>query len=151
MITRPLELSDRLREPPRSFDSLFFVNAVLLGLYFAIFGSRFVIAPGVELENPAFQVPASASAIAGAMPAALVIDLPRPGVVFTAEGQQNYARMAVWLQQQSTRWPGARVLVRADAQTVPMQDLLHVFELIRAAGFEVQLAAEPLAVRGSGG
>lgn len=73
----------------------------------------------------------------------LVIDLPRPGVAFTPEGQQTYVRLEQWLERQAIRWPGARVLIRADANAVPMQDLLKVFELVRTAGFEVQLAAEP--------
>jgi biopolymer transport protein ExbD len=146
MITRPLGLSDRLRPAPRSFDGLFFVNAVLLGLFFALFGSRFVVSPGVELENPDFHVPVSAGALAGAVPTRLVIDIPRPGVAYTPEGQLNYQRLGDWLRRQAARQPGGRVLVRADAHSVPARDLLEVYELIRAAGFEVQLAAEPPAM-----
>lgn len=143
MITRPLGLGQRLRPPPRNFDGLFFVNAVLIGLYFMLFGSRFVISPGVALANPDFQVPTVRTAVAGALPTTLVIDLPRSGVAFTAEGQQSYVRLGQWLERQAVRWPGSRVLVRADADAVPMQDLLQVFELVRDAGFDVQLAAEP--------
>ena len=142
MITRPLGLLDRLRPPPRSFDAIFYVNVALLGLYFALFGSRFVISPGVQLENPGFAVPQTEVAVAGAARTALVIDLPRAGVVFTPEGQQSYARLGDWLKEQRQRKSGSRVLVRVDRTAVPMQDLLTVFELIRQAGFEVQLAAE---------
>lgn len=142
MITRPLGLLDRLRPAPRSFDSLFFVNAVLLAVYFALFGSRFVIAPGVQLENPSFAVPQTSVAVSGAALTALVIDLPRSGVVITPEGQQTYARLGDWLIKQRQLRAGARVLVRVDRSAVPMQDVMTVFELIRAAGFEVQLAAE---------
>lgn len=142
MITRPLGLLDRLRPAPRSYDALFYVNAVLLGLYFAFFGSRFVLSPGVELANPEFALPQSTAAVAGAARTTLVIDLPRSGVVITPEGQQTYARLGGWLQQQRKAGAAGRILVRADRAAVSMQDLLVVFELIRAADFEVQLAAE---------
>lgn len=142
MITRPLGLLDKLRPAPRSFDALFYVNAVLLAVYFALFGSRFVIAPGVQLENPSFAVPQTSVAVSGAALTALVIDLPRSGVVITPEGQQTYQRLGDWLKTQREERTGARVLVRVDRSAVPMQDLITVFELIREAGFEVQLAAE---------
>ncbi len=143
MITRPLALLDRLRPAPRSMDGLFFVNAVLLVFFFMFFGSRFIVSPGVELENPDFHVPRAEGATESAQPTRLVIDLPRPGIAYTEEGQQTYERLGVWLQRQAQLRPGGRVLLRADAATVPMQDLLKVFELVRAAGFEVLLAAEP--------
>jgi biopolymer transport protein ExbD len=146
MITRPLALLDRLRPPPRSMDGMFFVNAVLLGLFFMLFGSRFIVSPGVELENPDFHVPRSAGALLTAQPTRLVIDLPRPGIAYTEDGQQTYPRLAEWLQRQAEREPGGRVLIRADAGAVPMQDLFEVYELVRAAGFKVQVAAEPPAV-----
>ena len=150
MITRPLALLDRLRPPPRGLDSLFFVNAVLLAVFFALFGSRFVVSPGVELENPDFHVPSAAGALVGARPARLVIDLPRPGVAYTAEGQLNYRRLGDWLKREAARQPGGRVLIRADAGTVPARDLIEVYELVRAAGFQPQLAAEPGAGGASG-
>lgn len=142
MITRPLALLERLRPPPRNFDTLFFVNAVLLGLFFALFGSRFVVSPGVELENPDFRLPVAAGAVAGAQPTRLVIDIPRPGVAYTPEGQQNYRRLGEWLKREAARQPGGRVLIRADAGTVPARDLVEVYELVRSAGFQPQLAAE---------
>lgn len=143
MITRPLGLSDRLRPAPRSFDALFFVNAILLGLFFVLFGSRFVVSPGVEIENPDFHVPVVNGAITRAVPTRMVIDLPRPGVAFTEEGVQTYARLGDWLKRQAAVRPGGRVLIRADGRVVPTQDLLEVAELVWAAGFEVQLAAIP--------
>jgi len=142
MITRPLGLLDRLRPAPRSFDAIFFVNAALLAVYFALFGSQFVISPGVQLENPSFAVPRTDVAVAGAARTALVIDIPRPGIVITPEGQQTYQRLGDWLMTQRGERTGTRVLVRIDRTAVPMQDLMTVYELIRTAGFDVQLAAE---------
>ena len=45
MITRPLDLAAKLRPPPRSFDALFWVNVGVVVGFFALFGSRFVLAP----------------------------------------------------------------------------------------------------------
>ena len=52
MITRPLELSSRLRPEPRTFDWVFYVNGGLIVLFFSLFGSQFVLAPGLgDLER----------------------------------------------------------------------------------------------------
>ncbi|HEX2099957.1 MAG TPA: hypothetical protein VHF69_04810, partial [Candidatus Synoicihabitans sp.] len=150
MITRPLGLSEHLRRPPRSFDSLFFVNVVLLGLAFAFFGSRFVISPGVQLINPEFRLPVASGAKVGAVPTSMVIELPQAGIAFTEEGPMNYTRLADWLKRQRRPRGEGRVLIRADADTVPMRDVLTVFELVQGAGFEAHLAAEPMAARALG-
>lgn len=52
MITAPLNLESRLRTPPRNFDALFYVNVGVLLLMFALFGSRFVKLPGVNVVLP---------------------------------------------------------------------------------------------------
>lgn len=52
MITAPLQLEARLRKPPRNFDALFYVNVGALGLMFVLFGSRFVLLPGVNVALP---------------------------------------------------------------------------------------------------
>ena len=67
MITHPLDLASRLRPPPRSFDALFLVNGGLIILFFFLFGSRFVLAPGLGVG---FQLPEMAAAGAGAAPTA---------------------------------------------------------------------------------
>ena len=45
MIARPLDLASRLRPPPHGTGALHYVNVGLLGLFFALFGSRFILAP----------------------------------------------------------------------------------------------------------
>ena len=50
MITRPLDLAAKMRAEPRSFDALFYVNVGVLALFFLVFGSRFVLAPGLGVD-----------------------------------------------------------------------------------------------------
>ena len=76
MITRPLDLASRLRPPPRSFDSLFFVNVGVIALFFFVFGSRFVLAPGLGVN---FTLPELRGADAGAARTTHVISVARPG------------------------------------------------------------------------
>lgn len=58
MITRPLDLASRLRPPPRGLDWLFVMNVALVALFFSLFGSRFVLAPGLGLISACRASPA---------------------------------------------------------------------------------------------
>ncbi|HEY8931687.1 MAG TPA: hypothetical protein VIM44_00065, partial [Rariglobus sp.] len=70
MITRPLNLSARLRPPPRGFEFLFYVNGGLIALFFVLFGSRFVLSPGLGLD---FSVPSMPEAMTGAVSTDVVV------------------------------------------------------------------------------
>ena len=83
MITRPLDLASRLRSPPPSFDALFYVNVGLLGMFFMLFGSPFVLAPGLGVD---FRLPAAAGANANARTPTHVISVLATGQIFTAHG-----------------------------------------------------------------
>ncbi|HEY0945975.1 MAG TPA: biopolymer transporter ExbD [Opitutaceae bacterium] len=147
MITRPLDLASRLRKPPRTFDSLFLVNGALIGLFFALFGSRFVLAPGLWIDDGQSRevvLPRTDNAIEGAARAAIVISVTGPGIVVTDEGRFSYPELRQWLLRRGQRDPGARLLVRADV-SLPMQDFAEISAMARAAGLTVQLAAEPAA------
>lgn len=144
MITRPLDLSSKLRPPPRSMDALFYVNVALLGLFFALFGSRFVMSPGVELLRPEFDLPRSAGSASMATNTTAVISVLGPNMVFTSEGRMSFSELAAWLPSQVARGgeQDSRLLVRADAQ-VPASDLLRLSDIATAAGFSgVHLALE---------
>ena len=144
MITRQLDLSSRMRQPPRSMDGVFYANVVLLGLFFAFFGSRFVLSPGVEITRTDFALPQSTDAAAGAVATTAVISVLGPNMVFTDAGRMNYAELARWLPTQVARGAEgeSRLLVRADAR-VSAQDLMQLNDLARQAGFSgVQLALE---------
>lgn len=144
MITRPLDLASRLRPPPRTMDGVFYANMALLGLFFALFGSRFVISPSIELEGTPFSLPTGSRPSGAGMATTSVISVLGPDMVFTAEGRMTYAELRRWLPTQVARGAEAdsRLLVRADAR-VAAQDLAQLSDLAREAGFSgVQLALE---------
>jgi biopolymer transport protein ExbD len=138
MITHPLDLAARLRPPPRSNDALFFVNGGLILVFFALFGSRFVLAPGLGVG---FRLPEMAGA--GAAPTRVVISLPRSDMVLVDEGMLNYAQLRGWLEKRARSEKGLALLVRADRQ-VPLEDLGIIAEMAAKAGFTggVQWAME---------
>ncbi len=148
MITRPLDLAPRLREPPRSFDWLFFVNAGLLVLFFSLFGSRFVLAPGLGID---FRLPTVAGANANARPATHVISVIDSGQIFTPDGLRKLSELAAWLKVQARETPAPLLLVRAGVD-VPTSVLADVASAARSAGFDMIWAAgEPPAAGGRGG
>jgi len=137
MITRPLELASRLREPPRSLDGLFYVNVGLLALFFSLFGSRFVLAPGLGIE---FRLPGVAGANANARPATHVISVINSGQIFTADGLRKMSELADWLKLQAQGTAAPLLLVRAGAD-VPTAVLADVASAARGSGFEMIWAA----------
>ncbi|MGA3006982.1 MAG: biopolymer transporter ExbD [Opitutaceae bacterium] len=143
MITRPLDLASRPRRPARNFDAFYFINGGLIVLFFLLFGSRFVLAPGlgVGLEG-GFAVPTMAGARAEAVTTNVVISVPRPGVALVDEGMVTFARLGSWLQAKAKDHPVPALLIRADKR-VPMQDIADIRSMATAAGFSyVQVAFE---------
>lgn len=141
MITHPLDLASRLRPPPRSLDPLFFVNGALILVFFVLFGSRFVLAPGLGVG---FRLPEMAGAGAGAAPTEVWISVPRSDMVLVPDGMLNYAQLKVWLEKRGQGEKGLALLVRADRR-VPLQDLGIIAEMAAKAGFTggVLWAMEP--------
>ena len=91
MITRPLDLSSRLRSPSRSFDFLFYVNGGLIVLFFGLFGSRFVLSPGLGVS---FQVPVMANALQGAVATDVVIAIKGADMAFVEGAKVNFAGLS---------------------------------------------------------
>ena len=150
MITRPLDLASHLQPAPRFMDGVFYANLVLLGLFFALFGSRFVLSPGVDLGRADFGIASSSAAMTGAVSTSAVISVLGPEMVFTDAGRMSYAELAAWLPTQVAigNEVESRLLVRASAG-VTAQDLMRLSDVALAAGFSgVQLALEPSARRG---
>jgi biopolymer transport protein ExbD len=141
MITHPLDLAARLQPPPRNFDGLFLVNGALIMLFFVLFGSRFVLAPGLGAD---FRLPEMAGADAGAAPTAVVISLRHSDMVLVDDGMLDYTQLRGWLKQRARREKGLALLVRADRH-VRLEDMGIIAEMAAAAGFTggVQWAMEP--------
>src|SRR6476620_1297046 len=102
MITRPLDLASKLRPEPRSMDAVFFVNAGLLVLFFSLFGSRFVLAPGLGLD---FRLPTAVGARANARIATHMINVISSGQIFTSDGSRTKEQFTVWLNAQAKSTP----------------------------------------------
>jgi len=144
MITRPLDLASHTRPAPRGFDAIYFINAALLVLFFLLFGSRFVLAPGLGVGLPGgFALPVMAGARAGAAATTAVISVPRPGEALVAdEGMIGFGRLGDWLKTRARGQKAPALLIRAD-RSVPMQDIANLAAMAKAAGFVyVQLACD---------
>jgi biopolymer transport protein ExbD len=134
MIARPLDLATRLRPPPHGTGALHYVNVGLLGLFFSLFGSRFVLAPGLGVD---FQLPEMAGARAGAaQTTSYVINVLRSGQIFTEDGLVDMGQLREWLKVRAARDIGSRptLLIRADSG-VPLSELVDIQGIARGAGF----------------
>ncbi len=142
MITRPLDLASRLRPEPRSLDYWFYVNAGLIVLFFSLFGSRFVLAPGLGVD---FEMPRIAGARAGAVTTERVISVRPAGQIFAANGLLNIAQLREWLRSEAGKLREPSLLIRASAD-VPVSELAEIVGAAREAGFvRVVLGAEEAA------
>ena len=100
MIARPLDLATRLRPPPQGTNALHYVNVGLLGLFFLVFGSRFVLAPGLGVD---FQLPELAGARSGGAQPTHVISVLRSGQIFSQDGLVDLGQLRDWLQARAAR------------------------------------------------
>jgi biopolymer transport protein ExbD len=149
MIARPLDLASRLRPAPRSFDAFYYVNAGLLALFFALFGSRFVLEPGLGLD---FSLPESGGGAASGT-AEFYLSIENSGQIFTGDGLLSRAQLGGWLkarvEEDRNRRPS--LLIRASAG-VPFATVTEIANQASAAGFSgVILAEEPSEPPESGG
>jgi biopolymer transport protein ExbD len=144
MTTRPLELAARLRPEPRSLDWLHFVNAGLLVLFFSLFNSQFVLAPGLNVS-----LPQTSGARAGATTATHHISVDRSGIIFIDAGPASMEGLKKWLHDEGAAWKGdaskkahaPTLLVRA-SNGVAAGDLMAIAVAAYAEGFNVVWAAE---------
>lgn len=137
MLTKPLDISSRLRPPPRGYDALFWVNVGALVLFFSLFGSRFVLSPGLGID---FTVPEMPGALSGASRTTHVISVARPGLIFTDDGALNWPQLQGWLAEQGASLEKPSLLVRANA-AIPVSELTDIISAAQQAGFQVQVAA----------
>lgn len=142
MITRPLDLSARMRPAPRSLDVFYYVNLALIALMFALFGSRFVLSPGLGTE---FALPTSPGAVASAAPTDVVIAVRRTDMALVEGAVLDFEKLRQWLAARAAGRPGLRLLIQADV-SVTAQDIARLHRMAAEAGFAgVIIAAEPAA------
>jgi biopolymer transport protein ExbD len=146
MIARPLDLASRLRPPPHGTGALHYVNVGLLGLFFSLYGSRFVLAPGLGVD---FQLPQLAGAQSGAVQATHVISVLRSGQIFSEDGLVDVGQLREWLKARAARNEAhPTLLVRASAG-VTLAKLGEIEDAAHEAGFRVLLAAEEAGLPGA--
>lgn len=133
MITRPLDLASRLRPEPRHFDWLFFVNVGCLGLFFALFGSRFVLAPGVT------ALPSLAGATATARTTTHLVRINSAQQILAGDGLRDMPGLRDWLEAQAKTVKSPVLLIQA-SEDVAFDIVARVTSLAAAAGFAVQIA-----------
>ncbi|HEY1794455.1 MAG TPA: biopolymer transporter ExbD [Opitutaceae bacterium] len=139
MIARPLDLASRLRPVPHGTGALHYVNVGLLGIFFMLFGSKFVLAPGLGVD---FQIPEVEDAQSGAARANHVISVLRSGQIFSEDGLIDVAQLRAWLKAKAPRsGPAPTLLVRASSG-VTLSKLIEIEDAAHEAGFRVLLGAE---------
>lgn len=131
MITRPLDLASRMRPEPRNFDWLFYVNGLALVVFFALFGSPFVLAPGLSAE---FRLPVAAGANANAKPITHSITVEASRQIFTPHGPLKSDQVEAWLATQAKTTKAPVLLVRGDAR-VQTSLLFEISGIARKVGF----------------
>jgi biopolymer transport protein ExbD len=146
MITRPLDLASKLRPLPQNFDWVFYVNAGLLGLFFSLFGSKFVLAPGLALELPRVS-----GAVSDARPATHVVSVTASGRILTEQGDQTISELRAWLIERAKGTASPVLLVHADAD-VQFSLIADITSVAKDAGFDTLMATEePRRPASSGG
>jgi biopolymer transport protein ExbD len=138
MITRPLDLASKLRPPPRNLDALFFVNAGLLVLFFSLFGSQFVLAPGLGVD---FRLPKVEGATAHARASTHSITVLGSGQILTPNGNEKLDGLARWLEAEAKKTSNPLLLVRM-SEGMSTALLADITSVARRAGFEVVMAAD---------
>lgn len=136
MITRPLDLASRLRPAPRGVDALFFVNVGALAVFFFVFGSRFVLAPGLSVD---FSLPAADAAATARLTTDVVIAVPASNMAVVDGAVVDFKGLGEWLRSRaggaaSPASPKKRLLVQA-AGSLPARDLTELYALAADAGF----------------
>jgi len=132
MISRPLDLSSKLSRPRAGLDWLFFVNVGLIALFFTLFGSRFVLSPGLGSD---FRLPMVEAGVAAVTPTSSVISVQRGGIIFAEPGGNlSMEQLRVWLRAAARENREPRLLVRASAD-VSLGDLALIKAAAEEAGF----------------
>ena len=137
MITRPLDLASKLSPPPRNFDALCFVNLGALGLFFLLFGSRFVLAPGVGAE---FQLPQVEGAETGAATTTHFITVVNAGQIFAGDGVRDMEGVRAWLRAGAAKQKDPVLLIHMNGK-VATSVLTELTGIAKAEGYRVQIAA----------
>jgi biopolymer transport protein ExbD len=99
-----------------------------------MFGSRFVLAPGLGID---FQLPEQVGAVAaGASTTTHQITVRGSGQIFADDGLVSIKQLGQWLERQRSTTPHPSLLVLASA-SVTTEALAEIVSVARRAGFSV--------------
>jgi biopolymer transport protein ExbD len=138
MITRPLDLASRLRPAPRGLDALFYVNVGALALFFTLFGSRFVLAPGLAVD---FVLPQVAPAGASMRITDLVIAVPASNMAVVDGAVLDFKALERWLMEQAGNGDNPQRLLVQVSASLPARDLVSLYAMAAKARFASVLVA----------
>lgn len=136
---RPLQLERELTPIDRSFDVIPLIDVLLIAFFFSLLGSRFIFAPGVQVDLPTV----AADSIVG-LPTVAVLTIKEDNMLLFQGNIHTIASfeaaMRNYLQDSGT---SNAVLLLKPSRTVSMQTFLSVCEIANSAGFrKVHIAAE---------
>ncbi len=140
---------DLERELPKAARLSFwpFLDLLALGLFFALFSSKFVVAPGITLALP--QVTSSHVSIAPIYEVITVSEAKGQEMIFYKDSVLNLLSLQKVFDAQARPASNATLLVKADAR-VSMATLSALSDLAIQAGYaQVQLATDDSREAGS--
>lgn len=132
MITRPLDLASRLRPAPRGLDALFYVNVGALALFFLLFGSRFVLSPGLAID---FALPQASAAGTAMRITDVVIAVPASNMAVVDGAVLDFQALGGWLRERGGEGTEPRRLLVQASASLPARDLATLYTMAAQAGF----------------
>lgn len=138
-VTQPLNLRQFLQTAPRpGFDFVAALDLLVITLIFALNGSNFIFAPGIEVELARTGYPELGGPVAS-----VVLTVGRNESLFF-QGQKIAASdLSTKLEEYVDGHRGSMILLLKLDHTLQLEELFSLMDTARAAGFDrVQLAAE---------
>lgn len=148
-LTSPLQLRRYLRKADTRLDPVPYVNVLLLGLFFALFNSQFLLPPGIPISLPTAGqgglVPEPVAAVVTVLPPASG-DESGEGMVMIGGDIIRQSALEDVLREFLKNHPADHpiLLLKMDARA-SLSQLVRISEAARASGFvSMQIAAEEL-------
>ena len=139
---RDINTSALVRKADASIDCVALFDILLIALMLTLVGSRFVLAPGLSMENaPLPSISASNGAVTDAELS--VLSAKSPSMIIYDGAIFNMAGLFKKMGDNKVRNPHAVLLVKAD-KNVTAQTIIDIASAAKSAGFKrIQLAAKP--------
>jgi len=119
-------------------EYVFFVNLALIGVFFGLWGSPFILSPGLRIDS----LPVVPGARAGAGPTTEHVSVRASGQIVTSDGLKTPAQLEEWLKRRPPSKAGLppSLLLKAE-RDVSMGVLSGIIGAATRAGFNVVVIA----------